>query len=152
MLLLLQVLLFSALAIYFAQWRQEVRRRNRRTWDSLLASLRSEWSAHELSDQFLWKEGMNSTPDDTWHRMEGPKGLWVMYQNARVMLEIADFAASSNPNVDRAIIEELRKDALQIRLCALLGLSQYGLSQANEGARASMPIASPPLTPAWPPA
>jgi hypothetical protein len=97
--------------------------------------LHSGWSARELSDQFLWKEGVSTTLEDTWQRIEGPKGLWAMYQNARVMLEIADFAARNNPLIDRTIIEELRRDALQIRMCALLGLSQYGLSEAQEGVR-----------------
>ena len=57
-----------------------------------MARLRPDWSARELSDQFLWKEGLTSTPEDTWTRMQGPHGLWVMYQNAKVMLEMADYA------------------------------------------------------------
>jgi hypothetical protein len=131
----LQILGFAAVAIYFARWRSGHRRRNNQSWDALLARLRPDWSARELSDQFLWREGLNATPDDAWQRMEGPKGLWVMYQNARVMLEMADFAARNDSTVDRVVVETLRSDAMQIRVCVLMALAQYGFTQASEGVR-----------------
>ena len=132
---LLQILAFAAIAIYFGRRRSGLRRRNAQSWDSLLARLRPDWSARELSDQFLWKEELNATPEDAWERMEGPKGLWVMYQNARVMLEMADFAARNSADVDKLVLETLRSDAMQIRLCVLMGLTQYACSQASEGVR-----------------
>ncbi len=132
---LLQILGFVAVVFYFARWRAGLRRRNKQSWDSLLARLRPDWSARELSDHFLWKEGLDATPDDAWQRMEGPKGLWVMYQNARVMMEMADFAAKNSPDVDKVVLETLRSDALQIRLCVLVALALYGCSQASEGVR-----------------
>ena len=132
---LLQILGFAAVVYHLVRWRQSVRRRNCQTWDSLLARLRPEWSARDLSDQFLWKEGLNATPEDAWQRMEGPKGLWVMYQNARVMLEMADFAARNDLSVDRLVLETLRSDAMQIRLLVLMALAQYGFTQASEGVR-----------------
>jgi len=132
---LLQVLGFAAVAVYFACWRSSHKRRNNQTWDTLIARLRPDWSARELSDQFLWRESLNATPDDAWQRMEGPKGLWVMYQNARVMLEMADYAARHDSTVDRVVVETLRSDAMQIRVCVLMALAQYGFSQASEGVR-----------------
>ena len=134
-LILLQIAVFAAVAGFFIRWRAAVRRRNTQTWDSLVARLRPEWSACELSDQFLWKEGLNATQDDAWQRMEGPKGLWVMFQNAKVMMEMADFAARQNEAVDRVLIETLRSDAMQIRVCVLMALTQYAFSQASEGVR-----------------
>jgi hypothetical protein len=112
-----------------------VRRRNGQSWDSLLARLRPDWSASELSDHFLWKEGINATPEDAWQRMQGPRGLWVMYQNAQVMLEMADFAAKNSDSVDRVLLETLRSDAMHIRVCVLMALAQYGFTQASEGVR-----------------
>ncbi|MGA3265101.1 MAG: hypothetical protein ABSC47_13770 [Terracidiphilus sp.] len=88
-----------------------------------------------MSDHFLWKEGLNATPEDAWQRMEGPKGLWVMFQNARVMLEMADYAAKHCKDVDRLLLETLRSDAMQIRLCVIMALAQYAFSQASEGVR-----------------
>jgi hypothetical protein len=112
-----------------------MRRRNVQSWDSLLARLRPDWSARELNDHFLWKEGLSATPEDAWQRMEGPKGLWVMYQNARVMLEMADYADRNSDGVDRLMLETLRSDAMHIRVCVLMALAQYGFTQASEGVR-----------------
>ncbi len=132
---LLQFAAFAAVVLYLGRWHGGNRRRNSQSWDSLLARLRPDWSAREVSDHFLWEEGMNATPEDAWQRMEGPKGLWVMYQNARVMLEMADFATRNSENVDRVLLETLRSDAMQIRVCVLMALAQYGFSQASEGVR-----------------
>jgi hypothetical protein len=132
---LVQIAVILIMGVYLLRWRSGARRRNGQTWDSLLASLRPEWSARELSDHFLWKEGLAATQDEAWERMEGAKGLWVMYQNSRVMLEIADFAASHSQGVDRMLLETLASDAVQIRVCVLVALAQYGFSQASEGVR-----------------
>jgi hypothetical protein len=134
-LILLQIAVIAAVVGFFVHWRAAARRRNSQSWDSLLARLRPDWSARDLSDQFLWKEGLNATPEDAWQRMEGPKGLWVMFQNARVMMEIADFAAKNSTDVDKVLLETLRSDAMQIRLCVLTGLTKYAFSQASEGVR-----------------
>jgi hypothetical protein len=58
-----------------------------------------------------------------------------MYQNARVMLEMADYAARNSEGVDRLLLETLRSDAMQIRLCVLMALAQYAFSEASEGVR-----------------
>ncbi|HUV97531.1 MAG TPA: hypothetical protein VMV98_08690 [Acidobacteriaceae bacterium] len=132
---LLQIAVISGVAFYLVRLRSHARQRNVQSWDALLARLRPDWSARELSDHFLWKEGLSATPDDAWQRMQGPHGLWVMYQNARVMLEMADFATHSCENVDRLLIETLRSDAMQIRICVLMALAQYAFTQASEGVR-----------------
>ena len=131
----LQIAAVVGLGVYFVHWRKGVRRRNQQSWDSLLGRLRLDWSARELSDQFLWKEGLNATPQDAWQRMEGPRGLWVMYQNAQTMMDMADFAARNSDTVDRLLLETLRSDAMQIRDCVLMALAQYGFSKASEGVR-----------------
>jgi hypothetical protein len=134
-LIVLQIAVVLCLGVYLIRWRSGVRRRNAQSWDSLIARLRPDWSARELSDQFLWKEGLNATPQDAWQRMEGPKGLWVMYQNAQTMMEMADFAAKNSDTVDRLLLETLRSDAMQIRVCVLMALAQYAFSRAGEGVR-----------------
>src|ERR1700687_2737785 len=64
-----------------------------------------------------------------------PHGLWVMHQNAKVMLAMADFATRHCENVDRVLVETLRSDAMQIRVCVLMALAQYAFSHASEGVR-----------------
>jgi hypothetical protein len=58
-----------------------------------------------------------------------------MYQNSRVMLEMADYASRSCDSVSRELIETLRSDAMQIRVCVLMALAQYACTQASEGVR-----------------
>ena len=139
MFLLFQIAIVIALLLYFGKWRKSMRRRNVQSWDSLLCQLRSDWSARDLGDQFLWKEGLNATTDDIWQRLDGPRGLWAMFQNARVMLEMADYASRNQfpgtPQIDPMVLETLRSDAMQIRLCVLMALGQYALSQATEGVK-----------------
>ncbi len=131
----LQVVAVLAIAFYLVRWRKSVRSRNGQSWETLLARLRSDWSASDLSDHFLWEEGLSATPDDAWRRMEGPHGLWAIYQNACVMQEMADFAAKNCPEVDRLLVETLHSDAVQIRVCVLMAMAQYGFAQASEGVR-----------------
>ena len=132
---LIQIATLTIVALYLGRWREGVRRQNSQSWDSLIVRLRPDWSARELSDHFLWKEDLSATPEDAWQRMEGPKGLWVMYQNARVMLEMADYAAKHCEGVDRLLIETLHSDAMQIRVYVLMALAQYAFTQASEGVR-----------------
>lgn len=134
---LLQIAAVAIVATYLGCWRAGVRSRSTQSWNSLLARLRPGWSARELSDHFLWKEGLNTTPEETWQRMHGARGLWAMFQNARVMLEMADYAARNSDSIDRELLETLRSDAMQIRVFVLMALAQYGLRQTSEGVRAN---------------
>lgn len=132
---LLEISMIVALVFYLGRWRERMRRRNSQSWNSLLSRLRPEWSARELGDHSLWQEALNVTPEDAWIRIEGPRGLWAMYENAQVMLEMADYAARNSDTVDRLLLETLRSDAMQIRVCVFMTLTQYALSKANEGIR-----------------
>lgn len=132
---LIQIATLMVVAFYLGRWREGVRRRNAQSWDSLIVRLRPDWSARELSDHFLWKEGISTTPEETWKRIDGAHGLWAMYQNSRVMLEMSDFANRNCQSIDRELVETLRSDAMQIRVCVLMALAQYACTQASEGVR-----------------
>jgi hypothetical protein len=125
----------AAIIYFLCRWRANVQRRNAQTWETLVARLRPDWSARELSDRFLWHEGLDATPEDAWRRMEGPKGLWVMYQNAKIMMEMADYAAGHCEGVDKLVVSTLHSDALQIRVFVLSALCQYAFTAASEGVR-----------------
>jgi hypothetical protein len=131
----LQIASVVGITLYLGHWRHRARQRNAQSWDALLGRLRPDWSARELSNDFLWKEGVSATPEEAWKRMEGPRGLMVMFKNAGVMLEMADFASKNSDNVDRVILETLRSDAMHIRMCVLMALAQYAFTQASEGVR-----------------
>jgi hypothetical protein len=44
----------------------------------MVTNLRTNWSAHGLTDHFLMKEGLNTTPDETWEIIHGALGLRAM--------------------------------------------------------------------------
>ncbi len=132
---LVQVGAVSFVAIYLGRRRVGLARRNVESWESLIARLRHDWSARGLSDHFLWKEGLNATPEQAWERIQGARGLWVIYQNSGVMLEMADFAARNCDSVDHGLLETLRNDATQIRACALKSLALYAFNRAGDAVR-----------------
>ena len=74
---LIQVAALAIVALYLGKWRAGVRQRSTQSWESLIVKLRPDWSARELSDHFLWREGVNATPEETWKRIQGAHGLWM---------------------------------------------------------------------------
>ena len=132
---ILQLAAIAVVATLLCRWRTGVRRRNTQSWASLLARLRTDWSGHGLSDHFLLKEGLSATPDETWAYMHGVQGLWAMYQNASVMMEMADYAAQHSDSVDHLLLETLRSDAVQIRMCVMKAIAQHAVCKTCEGVR-----------------
>jgi hypothetical protein len=57
-----------------------------------------------------------------------------MYKNSPVLVQLADYAAEHGEGVDQEMLEGLRSDAFQIRLCVLLALGQYVVSASSVGA------------------
>jgi len=133
----LEIATLFAIALGASRWRRAVVRRNAESWNTLIARLRPDWSDHESSSHSLWKQAINASAEDAWHRIEGPNGLWAMFQNASVMMAIADYADRNNSGVDRLLLETMRSDALQIRVCVFTALVQYAFSQANGGVRSN---------------
>ncbi|MDR3752163.1 MAG: hypothetical protein P4K94_11835 [Terracidiphilus sp.] len=129
---LLSIAVVSAAAFYMVRWRAGLRRRNAQSWDSLVQRLQPDWNAPALNYRFSGNAGQNATPEEMWGSVQGAHGLWAMYENARVMLEIADYAARNSASVDRELIAALRSDAMQVRVCVLRALVQYAFSQVNE--------------------
>jgi hypothetical protein len=134
--LVLQIVAITPVVGYLGYLRAAMARRNKQSWESLIAQLEKGWSGKQLSEHFLWKEGLSSTPDETWVHIQGTRGLWAMHKNAGIMLRMADYAAR-NSNVDPELLQALRSDAVQIRLCALMTITQCAVSQASDSVRFS---------------
>jgi len=135
MLTVLQIVAVALVVGYLGYLRISMGRRNKQSWESLIARIQTGWSGRQLSEHFLWKEGVNSTPDETWVHIQGARGLWVMYKNAAVMLQMADFAARHAGSVDPELLQAVRSDAMQIRLCTLRTIAQSTFSQASDSVR-----------------
>ncbi|HWA94135.1 MAG TPA: hypothetical protein VG844_06000 [Terracidiphilus sp.] len=130
-----QIALVVAIVAYFGYWQIGVRRRNRQSWESLIGRLNEGLKFNALSEHFPWKEGLSTTPEETWERIGGVSGLKAIYKNAGIMLEIADFAARNASNVDPVLLKNIHADAAQIRVCVIKTLAQCLVSQATEAVR-----------------
>ncbi len=129
---LLQIVAIAVAAACLNAFRNSMRRRNNQSWDSLVVRLRLDSSTRGLGDQSLWNGSMHVTPQEQWRLIRGAQGLWTIYENARVMLEMADYAARNSTTVDPELIAALRSDAMQIRVCVISALAKYAFSQVNE--------------------
>jgi len=118
------------------------RRRRKLAWEMLSAQLQPNCPAPELLRKLhLNEEGstpqVEGTPLKRWRSTQSA-GLWSMYSNAGVMLEIADFVDHKYKGVDREVLAALRNDAQQIRACALVEITKYAKSEMNEGTIANV--------------
>ncbi len=128
----LQIVAIAIVAVFLNRFRENVRRRNAQSWESLVARLRVDSSTRRLGDHSAWNGEMNLTPAEKWQLVRGAQGLWTIYENASVMLEMADYAARNSDTVDRELLANLRSDAMQIRVSVLTALAKYAFSQVNE--------------------
>jgi hypothetical protein len=135
---LLQIASIAALTICLYRWKVGSSRRNAQSWDSIVARLRMDNCTRSLGDQSIWNGNLNVTPEEKWRLIQGVHGLWTMYENARVMLEMADYAARNGDSVDPELLATLRSDAMQIRVCVLSALAKYAFGQATESISVNM--------------
>jgi hypothetical protein len=113
----IQILLAVSLLAFLGQWRHARAKRNHQSWDQIVAALRTDdWPQGEFSERYLDRGGIKVVPPDIWKR------LWAMYTNAPLLVQLADYAAEDSTNPDEALLEALRGDAFQIRICALIAL------------------------------
>ena len=132
---LLQVIFAALLVSYAAFWRRQQTRRRAKSWNAIISQLRcNDWGIEEISERFLYKSEVQVTPKDVWQRINGCKGLWAMYKNSPILVQLADYAAEHGEGVNVEMLEGLRSDAFQIRLCVMLALAQYVLSASSVGA------------------
>jgi hypothetical protein len=109
-----------------------VRRRNSASWESLLARLRPGWNARELADLDFSSDESDRSIVEYWRRLWAAHGLWAMYANAGVMLEIANYAARNCRSVDQELLADLRSDALEIRASVLKTAARYACGAMRE--------------------
>lgn len=139
---LLEFIVIVVFAVYVEWWRSGERRRQAQVWERLTSQLQPNWYGEGLSDQlngqFSWNPDENATPQQRWLKVQGAQGLWSMYENARVMLDMAEYAARNGNTVDKELLAALRKDAMEIRVCVLIALSKYACNDVNESTCANV--------------
>jgi hypothetical protein len=129
---LISIAAIAVVSVYLDRWRAGVRRRNAQAWDALAAQLHPNKRLADVSRQSACDAGPDATPEEMWQCIQGAHGLWTMYENARVMMDMADYAARNGAAVDRELLAALRNDAMQIRFYVLMALAKYACAQVNE--------------------
>ncbi len=121
---------------YAGYWRRRHSKRRSETWDQIVLKLRpDDWGHADVAKRYLYGDGVNATTEDIWGRISGAKGLWAMYLNAPVLVQLADYAAEHGGNsVPEELLEGIRSDAFQIRMCVLMALAQHVFSSSSIGA------------------
>ena len=139
---LIEIGAVAAVASHLAYLRFNIRRRQARAWEMLASNLQPRLQRNllgqEPGQQSNAREERNATPEEQWRSINGAHGLWAMYEDARVMLDMANYAARNSDTVDKELLASLRSDAVQIRISVLLALSKYACSQVNESTCANV--------------
>src|SRR3984885_8338069 len=132
---LIQVILTALLIGYAAFWRRQQTQRRAKSWNAIISQLYcNDWGIEEISELCLYNSDLLEPARGVWQRIQGCKGLWAMYKNSPVLVQLADYAAEHGEGVDQEMLEGLRRYAFQIRLCVLLALGQYVFSSSSIGA------------------
>jgi len=132
---LIQAASVALILVYIVRWRINAARKRRQTWEEMVGKLRAnDWGLDEVSERYLYREGITATPSNIWQKIDGARGLWSMYKNAPVLIQIADYAAEHGENVSLELTESLRSDAFQIRICVLMSLAKYAFAKTSVGA------------------
>jgi hypothetical protein len=134
---ILSIAIAAVPAGYAVYWRRAQAVRRNADWNAIVARFRSnsEFGFAEVSERYLYSPGIQATPEDIWPRINGALGLWAMFTNAGVLMELADYASTHGGEaIPEMLLEELRSDALQLRLAVLVAIARYGFSRSGVSA------------------
>jgi hypothetical protein len=107
----LQLAAFTLTAFYIVYRWSELRRRNQRSWQQIVSRLSHAWNGAgslEPGDRTLFSAD----------------GLWAVYRDAGVMMELADYACRHGRDFDVSSVEDLRFTALSLRFTVLKALTR----------------------------
>ena len=132
---LFQVLITALVLAYAGYWRKRQMSRRNSSWAGIVSKLSpNDWGFEGVAERYLYGEGIRATPQDIWERIHGAKGLWAMYRNSSVLLQLADYASEHGEGVSEELLEGLRSDAVQIRMCVLMALAQHVVTRSSVAA------------------
>src|SRR5271168_2556573 len=140
MLPLFQVLITALVLAYAGYWRRHHSKRRSESWDEIVAKLRpNDWGYEGVTERYLYSDQINATPEDVWDRISGARGLWAMYCNAPVLVQLADYAAEyvKGQGIPEELLVSIRTDAFHTRICVLMALAQHVCSRSSIAARVS---------------
>lgn len=127
---LLQITTIAVAALYFFYLLVSIHQRRKFIWALLKAEFLPKSPGPEQWRQ-LCLDGKQAATWEKWKNMQSA-GMWSMYVNAGVMLELANFVDQHCTGVDPGVLAALREDAMQIRSCSLMELTRHARSQVSQ--------------------
>ena len=128
--LFIQVAIWGAILAYLWQRLAYMSRRNHATWESLASQLHFA-SAVDNSIPSTKTAVLSAATEEIGKNSRNPRILWMHFNDARVMLEMADYAERNSisglASIDLALLASMRRDAMQIRLSALICIGKCAL-------------------------
>jgi hypothetical protein len=119
----IQVAVWGAMLAYLWQCRAYMHRRNRADWASLAAQLSPASASGNAS---LGIDVLAASNEAIQSKSLGRRGAWMHFSNARVVLEMVDYAERNNvpgpASIDPDLLASVRGDAMQLRIAALVVL------------------------------
>jgi len=130
--ILLQLIAAAAVGAYLCCRVRSLRTRNHQSWNALVARLNPDWNARELIDSAFSERHCAVRLREKLRRIHGFRGLWTIFENAGVMLEMADYAARNSDCFDEDVLADVRRDAMQVRVLVLTAFARYAFTTVNE--------------------
>jgi hypothetical protein len=129
--LLWQMMLAGILVAYLWQCQRSMRQRNLRSWESLLDRFHSYPDIFALEDRSTLVERLAAITGQLRQRPRTLGILWALFRCSGIALELIDHAerniAPGYLSVDPTQLTSMRRDAMQIRVSALVSLAAWAL-------------------------
>jgi hypothetical protein len=115
------------LGMYYIYWRHRQHRMRASSWDWIASQVASnrEFNFDTLSRKYLYEDGIDATPETVWEKINGVMGLWSMFRNAGLFLQLVDYATEHGAEPPEELLESLRADAVQVRIAVLISMGKY---------------------------
>lgn len=117
----------ATLAVYYAYWKRKQYRMRATSWEWIASQVasNSEFNFDTLSRRYLYEDGIDATPETVWEKINGVMGLWAMFRNAGLFLQLVEYATDHGAEPPEELLESLRADAVQIRMAVLISIAKY---------------------------
>lgn len=127
----------ATLGVYYAYWKRKQHRMRAASWDWIASQVasNSEFNFDVLSRRFLYEDGIDATPETVWEKINGVMGLWAMFRNAGLFLQLVEYATDHGAEPPEELLESLRADAVQIRIAVLISMGKYVSTCSQVAAR-----------------
>ena len=121
------ILVMAILALYYAYWRRKQRLLRSASWEWIASQLSSNsgFNFDTVARRYLYEDGIDATPDTLWDKINGVMGLWAMFRNAGLFLQLVEYATDHGAEPPEELLESLRADAVQIRVTVLISIAKY---------------------------